>query len=113
MHGSLHQHWAEGIHDTVLSVTANSDPPLTTAGGAADGLFVFIGGLEVSKLTYLRGDEQLQTEELILELQGKKISGLTSGDVESWLSSLCRTGGPISLRTVRPGKIETSLECCT
>lgn len=108
------RHWSEGITEIVLSINPkNSDfCPFTVGGGSENALFPYVSQLQKEKLTYLRAGngERMTNEDILLEIQGRKIVGLTSYDAQRWLVQCCQRGGPLSIKFVKSGeKIKTPL----
>lgn len=102
------RHWAEGITDIVLSINPqNSDYcPFTVGGGSENALFLYVSNLlQKDKLTYLRAGngERLSENDVLLEIQGRKIVGLTSYDAQRWILQCCQRGGPLSVKFVKSG----------
>lgn len=102
------QHWSGGICDVVLSLSLNSRPPFRIGGGSENAEFLHVSQLKSEKLSYLRGNEKLLEDELILEIQNEKVAGWTSYDGQRFLDEFCRRGGPLALKTVKPGTCKSS-----
>jgi hypothetical protein len=43
-------------------------------------------------------------QDVLLEVQGQKVSGYTQADVIGWLNHCSRNGNPVALKTVPQGK---------
>lgn len=106
------RHWSEGCHESVLSTVSvrstpagANRPPISVDGGAANSQFPIITGIDVSRLTYLRGDSKLENGELILEVNNKRVAGLTKSDVERWVRYCWLKAGSVTIRSVKPGRL--------
>lgn len=90
-------HWTKQIHETVASAY-HDDLPISIEGGAENGQFCFLGLIRVDRINYHGG--KLTTGDIILEVQGQKISGYTQRDASLWLKQVSQNGAPVMIKTV-------------
>ncbi|GFO44024.1 membrane-associated guanylate kinase, ww and pdz domain-containing protein 2-like [Plakobranchus ocellatus] len=90
-------HWTKQVRETVASAF-HDDLPVTIDGGAENGQFCYLGLIRVDKINYHGG--KLKTGEIILEIQGQKVSGYTQRDASLWLKQVSQNGAPIMIKTV-------------
>ena len=99
-------HWNEIVQETVLSATNPEKLYFNLTGGADDGQFPHIGEIhsnpedvEVS----VRG-HGLNIGDVLLEIQGQKVSGFTGQDVQEVLKQCLTNGKMVVVRAVPKGK---------
>ena len=99
-------HWNEIVQETVLSATNPEKLYFNLTGGADDGQFPHIGEIhsnpedvEVS----VRG-HGLNIGDVLLEIQGQKVSGFTGQDVQEVLKQCLQNGKMVVVRAVPKGK---------
>ena len=80
---------------------------LVLKGGAENGQFCWIGDIKQDKINYHSG--KLQQDDIVLEIQGQKVSGFTLNDLLDWLKHVGKNGSPVMFKTIKAGKIITSL----
>ena len=90
-------HWTKQVRETVASAF-HDDLPITIDGGADNGQFCFLGLIRVDKIHYHGG--KLTKDDVILEIQGQKISGYTQRDATLWLKQVSQNGAPVMIKTV-------------
>lgn len=91
------QHWTKQVRETVASAF-HDDLPVSIDGGAENGQFCYLGLIRVDKINYHGG--KLTTGDIILEIQGQKVSGYTQRDASLWLKQVSQNGAPIMIKTV-------------
>uniref|UniRef100_H2ZS03 PDZ domain-containing protein n=1 Tax=Latimeria chalumnae TaxID=7897 RepID=H2ZS03_LATCH len=90
--------WWFKVQETVIRRDGTGDLGVTVAGGADRGEFPYLEEVRPGKVHCLSGD--LHPGDLILEVNGTPVFGLTLGDTLGVLRT-CRD--PIRLKTVTPG----------
>ncbi len=110
-------HWSQKKHDSCISshCIENSNFLQKIRGGSDSGQFIYLDSCFVTTSSNIPIDKnqpdsslvvkmlsgKLLPGEIILEIQGKKISGFTLYDVISWLKQLAKNYQSITLRTVK------------
>nr|KAI8728720.1 membrane-associated guanylate kinase; WW and PDZ domain-containing protein 1; partial [Biomphalaria glabrata] len=90
-------HWTKQIRETVASAF-HDDLSIEIDGGADNGQFCYVGHIRVDKINYHSG--RITTGDIILEIQGQKISGYTQRDARIWLKQVSHNGTPVMIKTV-------------
>ncbi|KAH9490587.1 Membrane-associated guanylate kinase, WW and PDZ domain-containing protein 2 [Bulinus truncatus] len=90
-------HWTKQVRETVASAF-HDDLCIEIDGGADNGQFCYVGLFRVDKINYHSG--KLTTGDIILEIQGQKISGYTQRDARIWLKQVSQNGTPVMIKTV-------------
>lgn len=98
-------HWSACIRETVVSALPDETLQLTLLGGADNGLFCYIEDISHDKIIYHSG--QLQSDHIILEIQGQRIAGYTLRDAMVWLRQVSQNGAPVMIKSVKAGKYDT------
>jgi hypothetical protein len=80
----------------VAVLTADGAMPATIEGGADGGAFLRIGRV-------LDTDCGLRVDDVVLDIQGKAVSGMTRSDVNDWLRMCAVRGGVVGFRLVEAG----------
>ncbi|XP_032067606.1 membrane-associated guanylate kinase, WW and PDZ domain-containing protein 1 isoform X12 [Thamnophis elegans] len=96
-------HWTAKVHQATVSRNAQGQLGVTVLGGAEHGEFPYVGPPEVEGETAVPGDNgecKLGEGELLLEVQGVRVSGLPRYDVLEVIRS-CKE--PIVFKAVRQG----------
>uniref|UniRef100_A0A5S6R650 Membrane-associated guanylate kinase, WW and PDZ domain-containing protein 2 n=1 Tax=Trichuris muris TaxID=70415 RepID=A0A5S6R650_TRIMR len=102
--------WPSLVNEIVLSFVPPTIPcPFSCRGGSENGQFLTVSLPKAEHLTYLRGDQRLCDGDLLLELGGRRLSGLTSYHAQKWLDHCCYKGGPVVVKFLRPGALTTDL----
>ena len=103
---SENTHWNEIVQETVLSATNPDQLYFSLIGGADEGQFPHIGDIlhspedvEVS----VRG-QGLNIGDVLLEIQGQKVSGFTGQDVQEVLKQCLTNGRMVVVRSVPKGR---------
>ncbi|KAK9406037.1 membrane-associated guanylate kinase WW and PDZ domain-containing protein 1-like [Crotalus adamanteus] len=99
-------HWSAKVHQATVSRNAQGQLGVTILGGAEYGEFPYVGAAEVDGEATLPGDNgegKLGEGELLLEVQGVRVSGLPRYDVLEVIRS-CKE--PIVFKAVRQGESE-------
>lgn len=98
------KHWSTKLQETVVSIppeTGNNNS-IIIKGGADTGHFCYLGEVRHDQVTYHSG--KLRPDDLILEIQGQKVSGYTLRDVNIWLKQVSQNGAPVLMKTLRSGE---------
>ncbi|XP_032620549.1 membrane-associated guanylate kinase, WW and PDZ domain-containing protein 1 isoform X23 [Chelonoidis abingdonii] len=95
-------HWSSRVHQCSARRAAGGQPGLPLLGGAEHGQFPYVGAAEEGGPPVLAGGEEggLSPGELLLEVQGVRVSGLPRYDVLEVIRSCTE---PISVKAVRQG----------
>ncbi len=88
-------HWSDNLKETVLV----SELCFEVEGGADEGQFPQVGRL----LPSAEGNE-VRTGDVLLEVQGQKVSGYTLADVTAWLKHCLKNRNPVVIRTAAKGR---------
>ena len=100
-------HWNDIVQETILSASNPEQLYFRLIGGADEGQFPHVAqlianpdelGVEVRGFGLAEGD-------VLLEIQGQKVSGYTGSDVEGWLKHCLSNGNMIVIRAVPQGKL--------
>uniref|UniRef100_A0A452IWT2 PDZ domain-containing protein n=1 Tax=Gopherus agassizii TaxID=38772 RepID=A0A452IWT2_9SAUR len=96
-------HWSSRVHQCSARRAAGGQPGLPLLGGAEHGQFPYLGAAEEGGPPVLAGGEEggLSPGELLLEVQGVRVSGLPRYDVLEVIRSCTE---PIAVKAVRQGK---------
>ncbi|KFD65425.1 hypothetical protein M514_03814 [Trichuris suis] len=107
---SANSQWPSLVNEIVLSFVPPTIPcPFSCRGGSENGQFLTVSLSKAEHLTYLRGEMRLRDGDLLLEVGGRKLSGLTSYHAQKWLDHCCHRGGPVLVKFLRPGALTTDL----
>ncbi|XP_043936127.1 membrane-associated guanylate kinase, WW and PDZ domain-containing protein 3-like isoform X2 [Protopterus annectens] len=90
-------HWTSRVRESVICRTQSGDLGITVKGGAENGQFPYLGKLDPRRCHCIRGG--LHQGDLILEVNGTSLSGLTISDIMGVLST-CKE--QVLLKTVTP-----------
>ena len=101
-------HWSVCIRETVLSALPDDTFHVTLLGGADNGLFCYLDEVDHGKVTYHSG--QLESDHIILEIQGQRIAGYTLRDAMVWLKQVSQNGAPVMIKSVKSGKTNLTLQ---
>lgn len=94
----LHEcHWTKQVRETVASAF-HDDLPVSIEGGADHGQFCRLGHVRADRINCHGG--RLVAGDIILEIQGQKISGYTQRDAGLWLKQVSQNGAPVMIKTV-------------
>lgn len=91
------------MQEAVVSALPEESLNVVIKGGADSGFFCYIGDVpKQDQITYHSGS--LHPDDIILEIQGQKVSGYTLRDINIWLKQVSQNGAPVMIKTVRPGR---------
>jgi len=92
------------LFENIIVLSSNGDCSLNFSieGGSDSGQFAYVTNINQSKVNYSSG--KLEEGSILLEIQGQKVAGYTQRDVIAWLNHSCKSGNPVSLRTIPSGK---------
>lgn len=97
-------HWTSKVHECTVKRGPQGELGVTVLGGAEHGEFPYVGTVAAAEAAELPGGGEgprLGAGELLLEVQGVRVSGLPRYDVLGVLDS-CKEA--VTFRAVRPGK---------
>lgn len=99
------RHWCQLIQETIVSSAHGEEglDVITVKGGADSGLFCYIGDVNHDRVNYHGG--KLFADDIMLEIQGQKVSGYTLRDASIWLKQVSQNGAPVMIKTVRTGML--------
>ena len=105
---SLGKHWSTKIRETTLSAQIQDGHlVIPVKGGADQGQFCLVADVNHKRLVYWSG--KLHQDDIILEIQGHKVSGYTLRDIRELIETLSRNGEPIMMKTCREGQLPKEL----
>lgn len=93
-------HWTNKVHETLICRDKDGELNLEIKGGAENGLFSYLGEMKQNKIIYQVG--KLHSDDLLLEVNDKAVSGLTIRDV---LAVIKHCKDPIRLKCVKQGML--------
>ena len=99
-------HWNDLVQETVLSATNPEQLYFELIGGADEGQFPHIGEMTAHPddvAVSVRGSG-LYVGDVILDIQGQKVSGFTGNDVQERLRQCLSNGRMVVVRAVPKGK---------
>lgn len=97
------KHWSIRAHESLVSRNSDGHFCLNVEGGAEQGLFPLVGELKQDRVNYKMG--KLQTGELVLEVNHKRVPGMIKKDV---IALIKRSADPVSLITVKISKASST-----
>ena len=95
------KHWSQNIQESIISSGAEGYISLEVRGGAENGQFCYVGDLQQDKLIYHSG--KLRRDDIIIEVQGQKVSGFILRDLIDYMKHVGKNGAPVILKTVKIG----------
>lgn len=105
-------HWIDNAKESVVVLAPGNNAELTVEilGGADVGQFPYVadvppdgGGVVVEV------GQGFQVGDVLLEVQGQKVSGYTLNDVKAWLLHCLRGQTPVAIKTVQKGKTKKDI----
>ena len=97
------RHWSERVEESIVSFGLPEGLlSLLIQGGADSGQFCYIGDVRSDKIQYHTG--KLHPDDIVLEIQGQKVTGYTLNDTLNWLKQVSRNAAPVMFKTVRSSK---------
>ena len=100
-------HWNDLVQETVLSATYPDQLYFSLSGGADEGQFPHVGDFTVAHPedigVNVRG-HGLSVGDVILDIQGQKVSGFTGHDVQETLKQCLSNGKMVVVRAIPQGK---------
>ncbi|KAI0211370.1 Membrane-associated guanylate kinase, WW and PDZ domain-containing protein 2 [Lamellibrachia satsuma] len=96
------RHWNERVHECILSAGPEGLFPMVIKGGAENGQFCYIGEIKQEHMNYHSG--KLHHDEILLEIQGQKVSGFTLRDLLEWLKHVSKNSAPVMFKTIKAGE---------
>lgn len=97
-------HWTGRVHECTVKRGPQGELGVTVLGGAEHGEFLYVGAVAAAEVAVLPGcgeGPKLAEGELLLEVQGVRVSGLPRYDVLGVIDS-CKEA--VTFRAVRQGK---------
>lgn len=98
------KHWAERAREVTICRDQDNHFNVTIEGGADSAQFLYLGELRQERVHY-KGGGKLHLDDVILEVNGKRVSGLIRKDV---ISLIKRSSDPLRLRVTKPGMCNDS-----
>jgi len=105
--------WDSVVESVFISDSNNVKLHFELFGGADEGQFPYIGPINVSDLTKIGlhvSGGVIQEGDVLLEIQGQKVSGYTAADVSRWFKHCLQNKNPVVVRTVPKGKHITFIQ---
>lgn len=102
-------HWTGRVHECTVKRGPQGELGVTVLGGAEHGEFPYVGAVAAAEAAGLPGGGEgpkLAEGELLLEVQGVRVSGLPRYDVLGVIDS-CKEA--VTFKAVRQGKTGVSL----
>lgn len=99
--GDATKHWSDTIQEILLSVGVEGPLGVTVMGGAENGQFCWVDGVDTSNVVFYSG--KLCRDEIILEIQGQKVAGYTLYDLQEWLMLATSNNNPVLVKTALKG----------
>jgi hypothetical protein len=103
------KHWTQTCHETILtSNDSNHSINLNLSGGADNGQFVYLNEpisllkSNQTSFTIIKGGK-IDLDEIILEIDQRKVAGSTLADVQSLIETLSINNKQIKLQTAKSG----------
>ena len=99
-------HWNDIVQETVLSATYPDQLYFSLSGGADEGQFPHVGEFTAHPEDIgvsVRG-HGLNVGDVILDIQGQKVSGFTGHDVQETLKQCLSNGKMVVVRAVPQGR---------
>lgn len=102
------KHWSQKVHESLLSCESIQSSGLIEhiCGGSDSGQFIHFDS-ELPPVDVLAG--KILADEIILEIEGQKLSGYTLYDVKSWIRQLASTYPQLTLRSVKAALLAPNL----
>ncbi|XP_072181833.1 membrane-associated guanylate kinase, WW and PDZ domain-containing protein 1-like [Diadema setosum] len=94
------KHWSQNINECVISRASDGALHFAVSGGAENGQFPYVLDIRTDKIVLEKG--KLHADEIILELNGHKLSGYTLWDLKSVINNPLTE--PLHLKTVKSGQ---------
>uniref|UniRef100_A0A8C6LHF9 PDZ domain-containing protein n=1 Tax=Nothobranchius furzeri TaxID=105023 RepID=A0A8C6LHF9_NOTFU len=96
-------HWTNKVHESILCKNEEGDLGLELKGGAENGQFPVIGELLPGRAVCHSG--KLFEDELLLEVNGTPVAGLTTRDVQAVVK---HSKDPVRLKCLKQGEASFS-----
>ena len=103
------RHWSHRVNEVVVSAGPDGLLNLVVQGGAENGQFCYIGEIKQDKVNYHSG--KLHQDEIILEIQGRKVSGYTLRDLLDFLKDVSKNGAIVMFKTIKSGEYRHPKRC--
>ena len=94
------KHWAERAREVSICRDDENHFNVTIEGGADNAEFLYMGEMRHDRVLYKGTGSKLHPDDIILEVNGKRVSGLIRKDV---ISLIKRSADPLRLRVTKPG----------
>ena len=97
------RHWSHTVREILLTLSsADGLRNLAVTGGADSGEFCWINDIKQSNaILYHSG--QLQSEDIIVDVQGQRVIGYTLVDLLEWIKLVSKNGNPFMVKAVPGG----------
>lgn len=94
-------HWQNSVQVTTITALDDGTLNFSISGGSDSGEFAYISEISQGKVNCVSG--VLNENEILIEIQGQKVAGYTRRDTVAWLNHCCRSGNPVTLKTIPAG----------
>lgn len=99
-------HWQNSVQVTTLTALDDGTLNFSIGGGSDSGEFSYISDISQGNVKCISG--VLSENEILIEIQGQKVAGYTRRDTVAWLNHCCRSGNPVTLKTIPAGQLSFS-----
>lgn len=96
-------HWQNSLQVVTVAPIEDGTLNFSIGGGSDSGEFAHISDISQGKVNCVSG--VLNENDVLLDIQGQKVAGYTRRDTVAWLNHCCRSGNPITLKTIPAGKL--------
>ena len=93
------KHWTDQARDVLIYRDKDDHFNLKIEGGSENAQFIYLGDMKQEKIHY-KGTGKLNADDVILEVNGKRVSGLIRRDV---IALTKRSSDPLRLRVTKLG----------
>lgn len=94
--------WPNSVQTVILTALEDGTLNFSIGGGSDCGEFAYVSEINKEKVNIISG--VLNESDTILEIHGQKVAGYTRRDTVAWLNHCCRSGSPVTLKTVPAGR---------
>lgn len=99
---TIDDHWQNSLQVVVITALDDGSLNFSIEGGSDTGEFAYISAIAQEKVNCLGG--VFSENNILIEIQGQKVAGYTRRDTVAWLNHCCRSGSPVTLKTIPAGK---------
>uniref|UniRef100_A0A915K3A3 PDZ domain-containing protein n=1 Tax=Romanomermis culicivorax TaxID=13658 RepID=A0A915K3A3_ROMCU len=107
--------WTRHICCSTFPIDPNSkQPPFSIGGGSENASFLLVchstsPSNQQDEHSNSTVDDQINENDIILEIQGRKLSGLTSYDAQKFLNQCCNKDENVVVKFVKAGHLNNNL----